>query len=448
MVRTRMGLAAMTGLLLATTLTPPAGAVASPILNAMPPVSTRATDLGLAPTDAAPGEVSSASHVYDVGLGPETRHFSYRITQPLTEAAPATVPVVVLLHGGIPRGSGDEAFIRDFLAGIDETVSPYSDYAYVSLRAARLLPRQCRDRFRRGLLDRSGRDSCFTRAAQGLQPWRFVGASASGAPDIDAPDALTVEDPDAYADVATLRALLADLQATFPSLALDRVHIATFSFGSHVADQVICSASSLVRGVASITGSWLTARQFGADGTLGGRDGNTECGSGREPGHEALTGESSDAYGRRHRGFPSAQGRVRHRIPVFRSVGRADHNLEEGLTAAVAARVMAALNGVRARASSVALLPDADPSTDDGKAMTMAVHRTRRPGEPRRAVRPLVIGQCGLSNQQGLPRFDPRVVPAQPGRGCDHGVWGKNDDPSIGTDQQWPLLAIQFFEQL
>ncbi|WP_460710773.1 alpha/beta hydrolase family protein [Nocardioides dilutus] len=411
-------------------------------------MSARATDLGLAPTDAAPGEVSSASHVYDVGLGPETRHFTYRIPKSLAEAAPSTVPVVVLLHGGIPRGTGDEGFIRDFLDGIDETAAPYSGYAYVSLRAARLLPRQCRDRFQRRLLDRAGRDRCLARAAQGRQPWRFVGASASGSPDIDASDALTVEDPDAYADVATLRALLADLQATFPSLALDQVHLATFSYGSHVADQVICSASSLVRGVASITGSWLTARQFGADGTLGGNDGNTECGSGREPGHRALTGESSDAYGRRHRGFPSAQGTVRHRIPVFRALGRADHNLEEGLTAAVAARVMAALNGVRARPSSVALLPDIDPASDDGKAMTMAVHRTRRSGERLRAVRPLVIGQCGLSTRQGLPRFDPKVVPGKAGRGCDHGVWGKNDDASIGTDQHWPQLAIQFFEQL
>jgi hypothetical protein len=133
---------------------------------------------------------------------------------------------------------------------------------------------------------------------------------------------------------------------------------------------------------------------------------------------------------------------------VFRALGRADHNLEEGLTAPVAARIMAALNGVRARPSSVGLLPDVDTSTDDGKAMTLAPHRTRRSGETRRSVRPLVVGQCGLSTPGGRPRFDPLVIPAAAGPGCRHGVWGKNDDESIGTDQHWAQLAMLFFEQI
>jgi hypothetical protein len=212
---------------------------------------------------------------------------------------------------------------------------------------------------------------------------------------------------------------------------------------------VICSRSSLVRAVASITGSWLTRGQFGADGALGGADGTTECGSGAEPGYATLTGESSVPYGRRGAaGRPvSRGGTLYRRVPVFRSFGLADDNLTEGQTAAVAARTMARLNGVRNAARNVTLLPDVDPATDDGKAITLAPRLTPRAGESAGTAAPLVIAECGLSDGDGRPAFKPRKVPRVDRAGCAHGVWGLDDDEAVGTDQHGPRLAVEFFAQ-
>lgn len=408
-----------------------------------------ADDLSLPPSGSAAGAFLTSSRTYPFATGPEERHFSYRIPQALADRPAGTVPVVLLLHGGVPTGTADEGFMGDFLDGLDETVSPGADFAYVSVRAARVQATRCLDLFQAGHLDESGRNACLDSALVGRQAWRFAGASASTGGGIDPPDAFTVDDPDAYVDVLALGMIVRDFADTFPSLDAGRVFIATFSLGSHVADQVICSRSSMVRGVASITGSWLTRSQFGADGLLGGADGATECGSGHEPGYAALTGAPSEAYGRRDAaGNPARRGgTLAKRIPVFRSLGLSDHNVTEGQTAAAAAKIIARLNGVENAAGKVLVLPDVDPATQDGKVITMASRQTPRGGETRNTAKVLVIGECGLGNRRGRPAFNPRKVPQVDGPGCEHGIWGKNDDPAIGTDQHWPQLAIQFFSR-
>ena len=408
--------------------------------------SAHADDLSLPPTSSAAGAFLTSSRTYTLASRSEERHFSYRVPQSLVDRPAGTVPVVLLLHGGAPTGRADEGVMRDFLDGLDETAPPGSDYAYISIRAAGVQPTRCQELFSAGRIDDQGRIICLDSALVGRQYWRFAGASASTSGGIDAPDAFTVDDPDSYIDVIALSAILDDFADTFPSLNPSRVFIATFSLGSHVADQVICSRSSMVRGVASITGSWLTKRQFGADGRVGGADGSTECGSGHEPGYAALTGASSEAYGRRDAaGKPSKAGTLYNRVPVFRSLGRADHNVTEGQTAAVAAKTMARLNGVGNAGAQVEILPDVDLSTNDGKVITLASHQAPRGHETPSTARVLLVGECGLENGRGGPAFNPRKIPRVEGPGCAHGIWGKNDDETIGTDQPWPQLAVQFF---
>lgn len=411
--------------------------------------SARAENLSLPPTGSAVGAFLSSSHEYP-GVGrAEERHFSYRVPQALVNEPAGTVPIVLLLHGGVPTGTPDQGFMRDFLDGVDERASPGSDFAYIAVRAAEPKAARCQELFQAGHIDEDGRRVCLDSAVVGRVPWRFVGSSASSGGVIDAPDAFTVNDPDAYVDVVTLAAIVQDFADTFPSLDRNRVFIATFSFGSHVADQVLCSRASMVRGVASITGSWLTRRQFGADGVLGGADATTECGSGNEPGYAALTGGPSDAYGRRDAtGKLSKRGTLRNRVPVFRSLGLADHNVTEGQTATEAAQNMARLNGVGNTAGKITVLPDVNPATDDGKVITLAPRRTPRAGETRATAKALVIGECGLQNKRGGPAFNPRKVPSVDGRGCTHGIWGNNDNEDVGTDQHWPRLAIEFFAAL
>ena len=409
--------------------------------------SAQALDLSLPPSGDAAGAYSTSSRTYSFPTGSEERHFSYRIPADLVDRDPGTVPVVLLLHGGIPSGAGDEQFMEDFLDGLDETKRPFGDFAYISIRAAAIKVARCLELFDSARIDEEGRNACLANAAANRHAWRFAGASAATRPDPDLPEAYTIFEPEAYVDVLALEAVLRDFSDTFASLDLTHVFVATFSYGSHVADQVVCSRSSMVRGVASITGSWLTRRQFGDDGAIGGPDGALECGSGHEPGFFTLTGQNSDPYGRRSpEGLPSETGELHSRIPMFRAIGLADHNLTEGLTATVAAAAMAQLNGVENRASSVKVLTDIDRSTDDGKAMTMAKYRRPAPGERRRTRASLEIGQCGLSSGRGQPAFDPHVVPGVDGLGCTHGVWGSDDN--VGNDQNWPTLAVRFFSRL
>lgn len=409
--------------------------------------SAHALDLSLPPSGDAPGAYSTSSRTYNFPTGPEERHFSYRVPAGLVERDAGTVPVVLLLHGGIPSGAGDERFMEDFLDGLDEVKRPFSDFAYISIRAAEVKVARCLELFDLARIDEEGRNACLANATANRHAWRFAGASAATKPDPDLPEAYTIFEPEAYVDVLALGAILRDFSDTFASLDLTHVFVATFSYGSHVADQVVCSRSSMVRGVASITGSWLTRRQFGDDGAIGGLDGALECGSGHEPGFFTLTGQNSDPYGRRSpEGFPSETGDLHNRVPIFRAIGLADHNLTEGLTATVAAAAMAQLNGVENRASSVKILKDIDRSTDDGKAMTMTKYRRPAQGERRRTRASLEIGQCGLSSGRRQPAFDPRVVPAVDGFGCAHGVWGSDDN--VGNDQDWPTLAVRFFSRL
>lgn len=409
--------------------------------------SAEALDLSLPPSGDAPGAYSTSSRTYGFPTGSEERHFSYRIPADLVQRDAGTVPVVLLLHGGLPSGAGDERFMEEFLDGIDETQRPFGDFAYISVRAAEIKVARCLELFDAARLDEEGRNACLANAAANRHAWRFAGASAATRPDPDLPEAYTIFEPEAYVDVIALEAILRDFSDTFASLDLGRVFIATFSYGSHVADQVLCSRSSMVRGVASITGSWLTRRQFGDDGAIGGLDGALECGSGHEPGFFTLTGLASDPYGRRSpEGFPSETGELHNRIPIFRAIGLADHNLTEGLTATVAAAAMAQLNGVENRVSSLKTLKDIDRSTDDGKAMTIAKYRRPAEGERRRTRASLEIGQCGLSSGRGQPAFDPHVVPGVDGVGCAHGIWGNDDN--VGNDQDWPTLAVRFFSRL